>query len=150
MKTFIAPVVVAVVFTVLLSSCKKTDHPSLQAPVADFTGHWSLVNDSTVFQFWGLWSGTPTSSTNYTGNTGDYYNILQDGTVYTAENSKLDTFKLTVTNNDTLVLKYLHPGFLNPVKYLVSNHTDHTLTLNSAVPLISPQTVTTHFLNFKK
>jgi len=117
---------------------------------SSMAGKWSIVNDSTAIQFWGLWNGRAPAGVNYLGKSSDYYNFLSNGTLYTSENNVLDTATYVVMQHDTMQFTYPYPIWLNPAKYVVSNHTANTMTLTNAFPAVSPETISIHIINLKK
>jgi len=138
----------AIAACAMFSSCLKgTDDSPADTSLV---GNWVLVNDSTTTTFWGLWAGEPTRGSNYVGVASDHYNFLSNGTLYISEANVLDTATYQKIHNDTLTYKYWYPTWFNAAKYIVSNHTAHTLTLTSAYPAVSPETTYSHIINFKK
>ncbi len=134
----------------VIFSCKKPAVAPPSGPDSSVTGDWHIVNDLTITQFWGLWAGRPDTRSNYVGRATDHFNFMPDGTLYTSENNYLDTATYENIKNDTLQYKYWHPDWLNPVQYIVSNHTEHKMTLTSAYPAVSPETTYTHVINLEK
>jgi len=147
-KLFNFLILAGIVFTI--SSCLKGNGIDAQLPQTSFTGNWTIVNDSTITQFWGLWAGRADTGINYVGKPTDHYNFLANGTIYFSENNNLDTATYIVLTHDTLEFKYDYPAWRNPAKYIITNHTSHTLTLTSAFPDITPETAYTHIINLKK
>jgi hypothetical protein len=130
-----------------ISAClKKTINP----PSSTFTGNWRLVSDSTTIQFWGLWNGRPDTGVIYMGKPADHYNFLVNGKLYIAEDGNLDTVNYIALSHDTLEIKYISEAWLNPFKYIVSNHTDHNMTLTSAFPSVTPETAYTYVIKLTK
>jgi hypothetical protein len=152
MKPVITFLLILTVYAVIFSCKKLNEVPIINNSSKDtsFVGNWSIVNDYTDTQFWGLWAGLQPTGTNYAGKATDYYNFLPNGTLYTSENNYSDTFTYVKMKLDTIEFTYLNPGLFNPIQYIVSNHTEHTMTLTNAYPFISPETNITHTINLKK
>lgn len=130
-----------------ISAClKKAINPSSST----FTGNWRLVSDSTTVQFWGLWNGRPDTGIIYKGKPADHYNFLANGKLYIAEDGNLDTVNYVSLPHDTLEIRYINKAWLNPLKYIIINHTNNNLTLTSAFPLVTPETAYTHVIKLAK
>lgn len=129
----------------LFSSCLKEANKGVST---SFTGKWRIVSDSTTTQFWGLWAGRPNVGSNYAGTASDYYNFTADGKLYTSENNYLDTGTYQKMRLDSIGFSY--PRWQLSIKYLVSNHTTHTMTLTSAFPMVTPETAYIHIIKLQK
>ncbi|WP_158994892.1 hypothetical protein [Mucilaginibacter sp. L196] len=127
----------------LKGSTKNTDN--IQISTANLVSNWSLVNDTTTTNFWGLWSGRPAIGINYIGKTGDHYNFTSYGKLYIQQDNSLDTqtYKLS---HDTVMVEYVYidgptmqvdSGY--NARYIITSLTSHTCTLTSSV--VSPETV---------
>ena len=136
-----------------ITSCLKGVGSNPTKPT--LVSNWTLVNDSTTIQFWGLWQGRPDTGINYAGAIGDHYNFMQNGQVYIKEGTTLDTGTYTTGANNKIVIKFKYlNGQGNPPDgwtedFTVSTLTAHTLTLTGGI-FVSPETASTHILYFKK
>lgn len=143
-----SPILFAAILTLLiLSSCLKgrvNSTENILVSTANFVGNWSLVNDTTTINFWGLWSGRPAVGTNYIAKAGDRYNFTSYGKLYIQQDNKLDTqtYKLS---HDTVLVRYAYidgttmqiDSAYDPL-YIITNLTNHSCTLTSS--LVSPET----------
>ena len=134
-------------FVILLStvvSCKKETIQTNQ-----LTGKWYIVNDSTstVNFCTSCFNGS-----NYLGKHLDYYNFVNNGTLYIQESGAIDTAKYSMDENNQVNIAtdyavngggvFIYSlgltGFLQPLSYPIknltyslSNVTGHTLTLTT-------------------
>jgi hypothetical protein len=141
------------VMGITLQACKPGEAPKPKPPIiADslYTGRWSLVNDSTILQYWGIWADKPQTGLNYKGKPGDYYNFTSGGTVYLSENDFVDTATYIKMQLDTMELQFPNNPPGNPEKLIVSKYTQHTTTLTDAFPVVTPEILVTHMVNLKR
>jgi len=137
----------------MLQACKVGEAPPPKTSVvidAQFAGAWHIVNDSTIIQYWGIRAGKAQTGLNYAGKPADYYNFSPAGAVYIPEDNFLDTAAYVKMQADTMELQYPNApvGYFD--KFIVSNFTQHTLTLTGVSPAVSPETILTHIINLKR
>jgi len=139
-------------------SCKKLNQVPIKnnqtTATSPLDGNWTIVNDSTTTDFWGLWANLPSTGTNYVGQTGDYYNFMSNGKLYRNEGTSADTSLYTLNKNNIIELLFYYPNstIFNAQRtrhYAVSNLTAHTMTLKGDTA-VSPETVYSHIINLKK
>jgi hypothetical protein len=147
MKNFIIYLLVLTV-SCMFFSCLK-DKSNVVPP--SLVGKWSIVNDSTTFSEWGLFTGAPTKS-NYIGKAGDSYDFESNGNLYISDDGEKDTATyLTHLNLVRIGFTSYNGSSANPypgIEMTVSNLTAHTVTLTDTA--ISPETIYTEKINLKR
>jgi hypothetical protein len=138
----------------VLFSCLK-EGVNTAKPSSSLIGTtWNVVTDSTTTGFWGIWSGRATTGSKYIGKAGDYFNFTNYGKLYSSINGQKDTEYYRITG-DTLGFRYAYidgqtnqPDSTYNQAYIISNLTNHTVTLSSS--FVSPETVFTSIVNLSK
>jgi hypothetical protein len=93
--------VYAIIFgflTLCLYTCKKGCGPGMMGR-ASIIGKWNIVADSTSAGV-----GSANAFATYTGKPGDYFDITNNGYIYTKESAKLDTSGYQLLSDSTIII----------------------------------------------
>jgi hypothetical protein len=158
MKRF-TPFIIVLIASILLSSClkgtlQKSDQKLTKSDTINMlSGTWKVVNDTSTTADWGLWSGRPSTGSNYIGNPADYYKFTPNGYCYTSVNGVVDTGTYTESQDQiNIVYTYFNEqettaGVYNGV-WTINKLTNNAFTFS--VTFLTPETAATNVTNLTK